>query len=236
MSDWMKKRFWTEVTTRPEGDGFGIALDGRLVKTPLKQPLCLPTQAFADHVAAEWQAVDEFIDPTQMPFTRAGNSAIDKLTAQKPDVVAMLAEYGGSDLLCYRATHPQGLIAKQAEGWDPLLDWAGERFGGRLNVTQGVLPVAQPQAPLRAMQDRLEAMDVFQLAGAHDLITISGSLVLALAVIEESCPAAHAWELCRIDEAWQIAEWGKDDEAEAVAALKKADFERADLIFRLSRD
>lgn len=234
MSSWMKKRFWTDVSVVPVQDGFGIALDTRTVKTPLKQDLIVPTQGFADQIAQEWLAVGDMLDPTKMPYTRAANAAIDKLTKQKDEVVALLAEYGGSDLLCYRATYPEALIARQAKAWDPLLDWAADQFGERLNVTAGVVPIDQPQGPLRAMQARLDALTEFQLSGAHDLIAISGSLVLALAVLDNVVSARNAWDISRIDEAWQIEEWGADEEAEAAAALKSADFERAVHIFRLS--
>ncbi len=234
MSDWMKKRFWTEVSVVEADEGFGLALDGRRIKTPLKTPLYVPSRAFADHIASEWDAVGEAIDPTTMPFTRAANAAIDKLANQKPEVVALLAEYGGSDLLCYRATYPEKLIAKQAQAWDPVLDWAAEAFGKRLNVTQGVLPVDQPPEPLDMMHKRLLSLSEFQLSGAYDLISISGSLVLAFAVMDGVVDPAQAWDYSRIDEAWQIAEWGADDEAEAASAIKNADFLRAALIFQLS--
>ena len=235
MSDWMKKRFWTDVTVTEMEHGFGLALDGRSIKTPLKVPLVVPTRAFADRIAEEWRAVGETIDPTKMPFTRAANASIDKLTKQKDEVVAMLGEYGGSDLVCYRATHPEGLIAQQAEAWDPLVDWAAKQFGARLNVTAGVLPIAQPSAPVAAMQNRLAEMTEYELAGAHDLVAISGSLVIALAVIDGPLTPETAWHSSRIDESWQISEWGADDEAEALADVKRADFERAALIFKLSQ-
>ena len=232
----MKKRFWTEVAVTEADTGFGLSLDSRAVKTPLKVALTVPTRGFAEQIAAEWSAVDETIDPTKMPYTRAANAAIDKLTKQKDEVVDMLADYGASDLLCYRATYPDALIAKQAEAWDPVLDWAAQRFGERLNVTAGVLPVEQPQKPLRAMKSSLSDMTEFQLSGAHDLIAISGSLVLALAVIEGALSCSAAWSASRIDEEWQISEWGADNEAEAVTAIKKADFERAVHIFALSKN
>ena len=236
MSNWMKRRFWTDVAITKTDMGYGVNLDGRMTQTPLKAVLSVPTRAFADQIAAEWRGVGEMIDPTKMPYTRAANAAIDKLTKQKDEVVDMLAEYGASDLLCYRASSPDGLVAKQAEAWDPALDWAAQRFGQRLNVTRGILPVAQPKAPLAAMKSSLSNMTKFQLSGAHDLITISGSLVLAFAVIENAMSCAAAWSASRIDEDWQISEWGADSEAEAASALKKADFERARHIFRLAKD
>jgi len=234
MSEWVKKRFWADAKVVAQPGGWTVTLDGRAVKTPLKAALVLPTEAFAEAVAREWDAVGEKIDPNAMPFTRAANAAIDKVTPQRAEVIDLLADYGGNDLLCYRAGWPEGLAARQQEVWDPILDWAADRFGGRLNTVIGVIPTAQDRKVLATMRAALEAMTPFQLTGAHDLISLSGSLVLAFAVIERAQPPETAWEASRIDEAWQIGEWGTDDEAEAAAAIKRADFLRAGEIYWLS--
>jgi hypothetical protein len=144
MTGWKAKRFWKAVTVVQEGGGFAVRLDARPVKTPAKRPLVLPTRAMAEAVAAEWAAVDNAIDPRRMPVTRAANAAIDKVATQFDEVAAMIAAYGASDLLCYRATAADPLARAQAEAWDPMLAWAERTYGARLATTEGVVPIAQP--------------------------------------------------------------------------------------------
>ena len=235
MSAWTPKRFWTTAAVVPTEGGFTVQLDGKPVRTPLKAPLILPTEALAREVAAEWQAVEGKVNPATMPFTRMANSAIDKVAPQAGAVADMLAEYGGSDLLCYRAPQPEGLAARQAEAWDPLLAWAATALGAQLHATAGVMPRPQPEASLQALRQAVHDHTPFQLAAFHDLVALSGSLVLALAVTRGRLEAETAWALSRIDEDWQIAEWGQDEEAAEIAALKRIDFLRADRFFALCR-
>ncbi|MFC3060869.1 ATP12 family chaperone protein [Paenirhodobacter populi] len=221
MTVWAPKRFWKAAGVVETPEGYGIALDGRAVKTPAKAALAVPTRALAEAIAAEWDAQGETIDPATMPLTRAANAAIDKVAAQHGEVAAYIADYGGTDLLCYRAEAPEPLVARQAQGWDPLLDWAAEALGARLLVTQGVVSVAQPDEALAALSARVAAMDAWQLAALHDLVGISGSLLLGLAVAEGRLPPEEAWALSRIDEDWQAEQWGHDEEAAALAAVKR---------------
>lgn len=233
MSVWTPKRFWTTAAVVPTEGGFTVQLDGKPVRTPLKAPLILPTEALAQEIAAEWQAVQGKVNPATMPFTRMANSAIDKVATQFDAVADMLADYGGSDLICYRAPQPEGLTARQAQAWDPLLDWASTTLGAQLHPTSGVMPRPQPEASLQALRRAVQALTPFQLAAFHDLVALSGSLVIALAVTRGRLDAETAWDTSRIDESWQIAEWGEDEEAAEIAALKRADFLRADRFFAL---
>lgn len=235
MSLWAPRRFWTAAAVVPADGGFAVHLDGKPVRTPLKAPLILPTEALAREVAVEWQAVEGKVDPSRMPFTRMANSAIDKVAPQFDDVAGILAEYGGSDLVCYRAERPAALAARQAEGWDPLLAWVAAELDAPLIATAGVIHRAQPAASLAALGRAVRALTPFQLAAFHDLVALSGSLVLALAVTRGRLPAETAWDLSRIDESWQIEEWGEDEEAAELAAVKRADFLRADRFFALCR-
>lgn len=235
MSDWQPKRFWKAAQAEACDGGFTVKLDGRPVRTPAKAALTLPTQAMADAIAAEWDAQEELVDPRTMPVTRGANAAIDKVRTQRDEVIALLAEYGDSDLLCYRAAGPEGLIAKQAGGWDPMLDWAAEALGARLMVGEGVMHVTQNPASLQKLTDEVAAFDDFALAAAHDLISISGSLVLALAVTRSAITVEDAWLLSRIDEHWQIAEWGEDEEAAAMEATKRQAFHDAARFHHLSQ-
>lgn len=233
MSGWKAKRFWKAAVAEPCDGGFTVRLDGRAVKTPAKAALVVPTLVMAQAIAAEWETQTGEVNPATMPVTRAANSAIDKIIPQRAEVVSIVAAYGGSDLLCYRATGPEPLIARQAAGWDPVLVWAAEALGAPLRVTAGVIPVPQPPQAVAALRARVEEMSAFRLAGLHDLVAISGSLVLGLAVTEGRLSAADAWALSRIDETWQIEQWGEDEDAAAMEAHKQAAFHEASRFYAL---
>lgn len=233
---WAAKRFWTEARVVPAPGGHGISLDQRPVKTPAKAPLVLPTRALAEGVAAEWDAQQGTVDPRTMPLTRAANAAIDKVAPQYDEVAEIVAAYGGSDLLCYRAPGPEALAARQAAGWDRWLDWAAARHGARLATAAGVMHVPQEKACLSALTARVGAHSAFELTALHDLVALSGSLVLGLAVSEGALEPEAAWDLSRIDETWQAEQWGEDDEAAAMAALKRQDFLQAHRFLTLLRD
>jgi len=221
MSGWTAKRFWKAAMVEAVEGGFTVKLDGRAVKTPAKAALIVPTRAMAEAVAAEWQAQGEKIDPGTMPVTRSANAALDKVAAQKAEVAELIAAYGETDLLCYRAEAPEELAALQSAAWDRWLDWAAHRFDARLTVTLGVVPIAQPDPAMAALSARVAACDIWELAALHDLVGITGSLVLGLAVAEGALSAENAWSASRIDEDWQIVQWGEDEEAAELAALKK---------------
>jgi chaperone required for assembly of F1-ATPase len=234
MTGWKPKRFWKAVTVQPCPGGFTVFLDTRQAKTPGKAPLILPTRAMAEAVAAEWQAQQGPVKPETMPFTRAANSAIDKVTPQFDVVVNDLAGYGGTDLLCYRATGPQGLIERQNAGWDPLLDWSAKALRAPLLAVPGVMHIAQAPASLTRLHGLVAAMTPFQITGFHDLVQLSGSLILALAVTHGRLTAEDAWGLSRIDEAWQIELWGADEDAAALAEHKRAAFHQAARFWAMS--
>lgn len=235
MSGWRAKRFWKAASVEGGGDGFAVQLDGRPLRTPAKAALVVPTRAMATAIAAEWDAQGDDVDPRTMPVTRSANAAIDKVRPQHAEVAALIADYGGTDLLCYRADAPPALIARQAAAWDPLLDWAAGALGARLVVTQGVIPVAQPGAALDALMDQVAALSAFELAALHDLVSITGSLVLGLAVARGRISGQEAWDIARIDETWQIEQWGADEEAAEEAALKRAALLDAERFWHLAR-
>lgn len=234
MSEWKAKRFWKQATTAPEGDGFSVLLDGRPVRTPAKTHLIVPTEAMAQAIAAEWDAQEGEIKPETMPITRSANAALDKVVPQFDEVVALLADYGGTDLLCYRAATPAELAERQAQSWDPLIDWAATALGAPLHVGAGVMHIPQPEDSLARLKAQVGALNPFQLAAFHDQVSLSGSLVLAFAVTERRLSPDEAWSLSRIDEAWQAEQWGEDEEAAEHAALKKASFLSAAHIFWLT--
>jgi chaperone required for assembly of F1-ATPase len=170
-----------------------------------------------------------------MPFTRSANAALDKVMPQKAEVAEMLAAYGDSDLLCYRADYPQELVERQSAQWDPILDWAEETLDARLYPRTGVMHAPQDTAALERLSERVHAMTIFELAAFHDLVSLSGSLILGFAAAHDLYAPKSIWDISCLDENWQAEEWGKDEEAEAVAALKEQAFIHAKQVFDLSR-
>jgi chaperone required for assembly of F1-ATPase len=235
MSEWKARRFWTQARVVETGDGFGVALDGRPVRTPAKAALTLPTRAMAEAAAAEWQAQEGEVRPASMPVTRAANAAIDKVARRPAEVAEAIASYADTDLLCYRADSPRTLVARQEAGWDPLLDWAADTFGARLVPVTGVMYTPQPEPALRRLAEPLDAMDAFALTALHDLVGLSGSLVIGLAAIRDAVPAERLWQLSRIDETWQAEQWGEDAEARAQAETKESEFLAAKRFHDLAR-
>lgn len=235
MTEWKARRFWKRAETRAVDGGWEVALDDRPVRTPGKLSLILPTETLAGAIAAEWDAQTEVIDPTSMPLTRAANSAIEKVAPQFAGVAAMLSGYGGTDLLCYRADWPEALVQMQAEGWDPLIDWAATELQAPLRITHGVIPVEQPRESLDRLHGEVEALDIFGLTALHDLVTLPGSLILGLAVIRGRITARQAHELSRIDETYQSSQWGHDAEAEEMAAARGEAITMAENLWSLSR-
>lgn len=233
MSAWKAKRFWTAAEAVDCDGGFTVRLDGRPVKTPAKAALVVPSRAMAEAIAAEWDAQSGEVKPATMPVTRAANSAIDKIIPQRAEVVEIIAAYGQSDLLCYRALGPAALVERQSAGWDSVLDWADSVLGARLVVTAGVMHVAQSPEALARLTARVAGMTEFQLAGLHDLVAISGSLVLALAVTMGRLTPDEAWALSRIDENWQIEQWGADEEAAELEAFRHVAFHEASRFYAL---
>jgi chaperone required for assembly of F1-ATPase len=224
VTGWAPKRFWTAAAVVPAPGGHGLALDGKPVRTPAKAPLVVPSLAMAREIAAEWDAQQGEIRPQTMPMTRAANSAIDRVAPVRAEVAAIVAGYAETDLICYRAEAPQGLAARQAAAWDPLLTWAEGRYGAPLVPVTGVMYAPQPPASVERLAAAVDPLDPFRLAALHDLVAISGSLVLGLAVMSRHLPAADAWPLSRIDEEWQAAQWGHDEEAMAAAEARRTDF------------
>lgn len=235
MSEWKQKRFWTEVTTQSGDAGWSVQLDGRAVKTPAKTALLLPTEALAQAVAAEWDAQDGVIDPLSMPFTRSANAALDKVAVQHAEVADMLAAYGDADLLCYRADAPTELVERQAEIWDPYLEWGADVLGARLYPRTGVIHESQSSEALATLSKQVHALDPFQLAAFHDLVSLSGSLILGFAAAQDLHPAPIIWAASRVDENWQEEQWGEDEEAQRQAEIKKSSFLHAKAFWDAAR-
>ena len=217
----LPKRFYTLATVGSVANGrYAILLDGRAAKTPKQSGLQLPALALADAVAAEWQAQGERINPALMPLTRLANTAIDGVSGREGDVRADIVKYCVSDLVCYRAERPDGLVRRQAAVWDPVLAWANVRLGAPLRTAAGLMPVSQSPATAAAYAVAIAPLDAFRLTSLHVMATLMGSALLALAVSEAQLTAEAAWLAAHVDEDWQISQWGGDTEAETRRARR----------------
>jgi chaperone required for assembly of F1-ATPase len=221
------KRFWKEVAVDPEGGGWTIKLDGRPVKTPARVSLIVPTPALAEAIADEWRSVEGEIDPRAMPLTGLANAGIDRVAPERQAFAQGLARYAEADLACYRAEGPRELVARQDEQWDALLGWARRRFDVDFVTTSGLMHVVQPAATLERLSHAVAALDPFRLAGLSPLVTIGGSLVAALAVLEKAIAPERAWDAVSVDERWQLEQWGSDAEAEKALENRRRDFSAA---------
>ncbi len=218
------KRFWKHVAIDAERV---VTLDGRPVRTPGRVPLTLPTDALAEAVADEWRAVEGTIDPRGMPLTGLANAAIDRVAPDPATFAASLAAYGESDLLYYRAESPDPLIARQIAAWDPWLDWARTRYDVHFETTAGIIHRAQPSATLARLAEAVRALDPFHLAGLSPAVTITGSLLLALALAERAGDPDTLWTAANVDEDWQAELWGQDALAAQALANKRREYDAA---------
>lgn len=229
------KRFYKQAAALPLGEGFGVGLDARPVKTPQKRDLLLPCEALAAAIAAEWeaQAADAEIAPETMPLMRLACTALDHVAAERAAVVDQLAAYAESDLVCYRADHPQELAERQAAAWDPLLDWLAETYGVRLTVTAGLMPAAQPPEARARLAPVIEAQPPLHLTALQALVTGTGSLVIGLAILDRRLDGEGGLAAAQIDELWQAEQWGEDAEAAERRAHIRADLLAAERMLRL---
>lgn len=227
------KRFWKTATTVLQDGGWGIALDGRPVRTPARAPLVVPSEELAEAIAAEWNAQGSDIDPAAMPMTGIANAAIDLATGDRAAFAETIAAYAQTDLLCYRDDRDAALQGEQAAAWNPLLAWAEARHGVEFALAQGVLPIDQPAATVAALREAVHALDPFRLAPLSPLVTIGGSLVAGLALVEDAFAADMLWEAVSLDELYQERRWGADSEAQKARDHRAADWGNAARFLRL---
>ena len=227
------KRFWKQAEAVRQDGGWGIALDGRPVRTPARAPLVVESKALAEAIAVEWDAQGEDIDPTAMPLTGIANAAIDLASPDPAAFAEPIAAYAESDLFCYRDDRDPALQAEQAGAWNPLLAWAEQRHGVEFTLAQGVLPVDQPEATVAALRGAVLAQDAFRLAALTPIVTIGGSLVAGLALADNVFTADHLWNAVSLDELYQECRWGADSEAQKARARREADWHNAARFLRL---
>jgi chaperone required for assembly of F1-ATPase len=219
-------RFYESVAVGADGEGYAVLLDGRAAKTPAHHGLVAPTRTLAEAIAAEWEKQREVVDPADMPLTRLSNSIIDGVAKVPAPVAAQVAAYLESDMLCYRADSPQGLVARQAAHWDPVIAWAGEKFGAPFIVSPGVIFVAQPQQTLRQARAAIPE-DPWRLGAVHVITTLTGSALLALAVLHRRLNVDQAWGAAHVDEDWNMELWGRDQIALERRAFRFAEMQAA---------
>jgi chaperone required for assembly of F1-ATPase len=225
-----QKRFYKEARMVAGEGGHTLRLDGRQALTPGRKPLAVPTRNLADAIVAEWEAQREFIEPATMPVTRLANTAIDGVAARPAEVRAEVLAYAGTDLVCYRAGEPEGLVERQRAAWDPIVEGAERRYGVRFALAEGMVHAAQPAATLAALAEAVAAFDEpFRLAGLHLATTLTGSALIALALGEGALDVETAWAAAHVDEDWNISQWGEDAEAAKRRALRLSDFRAAAL-------
>lgn len=237
----LPRRFYKEVGLGVTLEGFAILLDGRPVKTPTKSGLTLPTEGLANAVAREWADQVKEIDPATMPLTKLCNTAIDRVRGRETEIVDELAAYADSDLVCYRAAHPLALAQAQAAAWDPVLAWARASLGAPFVTVQGLSHQPQPETSIEKARSALAEFDAFELCALHNITTLTGSVLLALAHARDGRAGAQSWALekvwsvAHVDEDFQIAAWGQDDDAVIRRAGRWREMQAAGQLLRLAR-
>jgi chaperone required for assembly of F1-ATPase len=224
----LPKRFYKEAQAVERDGSFVLELDGKAARTPARHPLAAPNRAIGDLLAAEWNALGEIIDPAKMPLTRLLNVAIDRVASEGEAVATDIANYAGTDLVCYRAVEPEELLQAQADAWNPVLGWAHEALGARLALSQGVTHVQQPDNALTAVRAEIDRLPKpFGLAAVATVTVLTGSVLIALMLARGAISADAAWAAAHVDEDWNVAKWGEDAEATQRRAARKAEFDAA---------
>ncbi len=228
----LRRRFYAGVDVVEQPGGFAVALDGRPVRTPARRMLAAPTRALAQAFADEWQAQRDVIDSAAMPLTRLANAIIDGVIHQPEPVAAEIEKYLGSDLLCYRAADPAGLVARHAQHWDPVVEWARTALGARFVLAEGIAHVAQPEQTLAAARAAIPGHP-WALGAVNAITGLTGSALLALAVAQGRLSAAEAWTAAHVDEDWNMEQWGRDEQEIARRALREAEMTAAATVLAL---
>jgi chaperone required for assembly of F1-ATPase len=223
----LPRRFYAEVRVAPHRGGFAVALDGRTALTPAGKPLAVADAAVAERLAAEWAGQGETIDPATMPLTRLVNAALDRVAADPDAVRADIVKYAESDLVCYRAEGPDKLTAAQDQHWGPLVAWTEQALGARLAVAAGVVYAEQDRAVADAVAAAVASLATLDLAALHVVTTLTGSAIIALALLKRRLTPEEAWTAALVDEDWQMSQWGTDASAIAVRANRRRDFDAA---------
>jgi chaperone required for assembly of F1-ATPase len=217
------RRFFRQAGLTGSGP-YGIALDGRLLKTPAKRNFLVPSLALAEAIAAEWNGQGDRVDPDLMALTKLANSAIDRVMGSEETIIENIVAYAGADLVCYRATEPEGLVQREGKAWDPVIEWAAEFFDAEFQTIEGVAHRVQDDAAIETVRRYLAGRDAMRLCAIHNLTTLKGSALIAVAQTEGFLDAEDAWRAAHVDEDWQIERWGRDEEATQRRAKQEEEF------------
>jgi chaperone required for assembly of F1-ATPase len=228
----LRQRFYRSAGVGQSPEGFAVVLDDRPVRTPARRLLAAPNRPLAEAIAAEWEAQSDVVDPARMPLTRLANSIIDGVVDAPEPVAAEVANFLGSDLLFYRAAEPAGLVARQAQHWDPVIAWARSALGARFLLAEGVMFVRQPDEALAAARTAIPN-DPWRLGATHAVTTLTGSALLALALAHRLLSVEQAWGAAHVDEDWNLDQWGQDDQALARRAARFQEMHAAATVFDL---
>jgi chaperone required for assembly of F1-ATPase len=221
-----RKRFYTEAGVAETDGGFAIMLDSKPIRTPSGRIVAVPVRPLAEAIAAEWQAQGEMLEPQTMPLTRFANSVVEGVVDRADLVRADVAKYLETDLLFYRAGHPEELVRREAQHWDPVLDWARDSLGAHFILAEGVMHVSQPDQAISAACAALPG-DPWTIAAAHVVTTVTGSALLALSLVHRVRDPQQVWAAAHVDEDWNAEQWGTDEEAAARRATRQVDFTAA---------
>lgn len=228
----LPKRFYKKVEAIQNNEYFVVQLDARSIKTPGMNTVELPTLKLAEILAREWDAQEKEINPMTMPATRLVNTAIDGITSDPQAIMEDIVKFAGSDLLCYRADNPAGLVENQIKHWDPIIDWASEDLGANFELAEGVLHTVQPKEALAVFGTHLKRHNhPIALAALHTFTSLTGSAIIALALAEGEIELEQAWTAAHVDEDWQISLWGPDFDAEARREKRLLDMKSAHEVF-----
>ena len=232
----LPKRFYDTVRFEDSPQGFTILLDDRQVRTPARAGLCIARKALAEELVREWDAQKEHIDPSKMPMTKRANTALDRVRGREEDVVREIVDYAGSDLLCYRADGPDGLVKLQCEHWDRVLEWVKQELNIEFLAEQGISYFAQPRHSLDQIRSVYILKSFYELTPLHTMTTLTGSALLALAHAHGYLSADELWTAANVDEDWQISKWGEDDEARQRRKIRLAELDEDVKFLQLVRN
>jgi chaperone required for assembly of F1-ATPase len=218
-----RRRFFRQAALTGTGP-YGIALDGRTLKTPAKRDFVVPILALAEAIAAEWNGQGDWVDPDRMALTKLANTAIDRVWGSEQRIIDDVVAYAGTDLVCYRATEPEGLVQREGKAWDPVIEWAAEFFDAEFQTVEGVIHRMQEGAAMQAVRRYLAGLDAMRLCAIHNLASLTGSALITTALCEGFLEPEDAWRAAHVDEDWQIERWGRDEEAARRRAQNEEEF------------
>lgn len=215
--------------------GFAVCRAAKIMRTPAGHDMRVPTQKLAEALAEEFANAGDKPKPKAMPLAQLAATALDIVAVNRDDAVRSVVCYASSDLLCHRADEPPALAERQAKIWQPWLDWARHRYGAAMRVGTGVMPIKQADESLEAFGDAVTCYDSFGLVGLQQAASLTGSLVLGLALAERAADSQQLFEASELDSIFQMEKWGEDPVTLERHANARRELEIAEKWFGLLR-